>query len=117
MPGQALRCNSEVDVVLVLDGTHSASSTGFVKEKEFATTLVGALQAKSKAKVAIIQVSGPKTIPAFEKCDGGTGDMNTDCNVKLISPLKDAASATIAGMAWTGGSSYFSSALAMAENA
>jgi hypothetical protein len=64
-----LRCNSQIDVVLVLDGSGSLGYDGFESTKRFASTFVEALSGPgSNASVAVILFSGPSDWYDFYTC-------------------------------------------------
>lgn len=112
-----LKCNSKLDVVVLLDGSGSVGTTGFDLTKTFADKLVDAINMGNElAQVAVVLYSGPKTYDDVKECEK-TGDA-TKCNLHVVSalttdpaPLKTA----IGSMTWPKASSFTAGALNMAN--
>jgi len=68
-----LRCESELDVVLLLDGSGSVGSYGWAQTKEVGKDLAKAFHAHhADIKVAIVLFSGPSRWRDVERCGGNT---------------------------------------------
>lgn len=112
-----LKCNSKLDVVVLLDGSGSVGTTGFDLTKAFAEKLVGAFNmGQELAQMAIVLYSGPKTYDDVKEC-AKTGDPGK-CNLHVISALTtDPAPVVTAikSMTWPKASSFTAGALNMAK--
>lgn len=87
---ETLYCNSEVDVVIVLDGSASLRSRGWEMSTEIGEKLVRALN--GTANVAFEVFSGPNNWNSYKMCTGksrGTPNMETDCGITWVSHFKD----------------------------
>jgi len=113
-----LKCNSKLDVVVLLDGSGSVGTTGFTLTKTFAEKLVAAFNmGQELAQIAVVLYSGPKTYEDVEACEK-TGDA-TKCNLHVISSLTtDPAPLTTAikSMTWPKATSFTAGALNMASS-
>eukprot|EP00928_Gymnodinium_smaydae_P057485 TRINITY_DN4071_c0_g3_i1.p1 TRINITY_DN4071_c0_g3~~TRINITY_DN4071_c0_g3_i1.p1 ORF type:complete len:654 (+),score=148.39 TRINITY_DN4071_c0_g3_i1:140-1963(+) len=68
-----LRCETALDVVLLLDGSGSVGSQGWEATKDTAVKLANAFHAHHEdIKVAVITYSGPSTWREVEACGGDT---------------------------------------------
>merc|ERR1740129_326258 len=85
-PGRPLlNCNSNVDVVIVLDGSASLNDDGWNYAREATRLLVESLGAGGNAHVAVLLFGGPDTMEAYRKCIGesnSTVNMEEDCEMK-----------------------------------
>jgi len=111
-----LKCNSKLDIVVLLDGSGSVGTNGFDLLKKFAEKFIGAVNmGQELAQMAVVLYSGPKTYEDVQKC-AKTGDPAT-CNLHVVSSLTaDAAPVTTAvkAMTWPKASSFTAGALNMA---
>eukprot|EP00747_Dinoflagellata_sp_TGD_P216401 gnl/TRDRNA2_/TRDRNA2_88942_c0_seq1.p1 gnl/TRDRNA2_/TRDRNA2_88942_c0~~gnl/TRDRNA2_/TRDRNA2_88942_c0_seq1.p1 ORF type:complete len:725 (-),score=158.82 gnl/TRDRNA2_/TRDRNA2_88942_c0_seq1:198-2204(-) len=118
---EPIKCNSNLDVVLILDGSGFVGEEGFESVKKFASMLIKSLGvAKDKTSVAVALTSGPKTWNAYKKCEQGGKAAPTECNVKLSLALTDdaaGAAGAVDSLSWPGAPSYTSGALSVAANA
>merc|ERR1719453_1126971 len=113
-----LKCNSKLDVVVLLDGSGSVGTNGFDLTKKFAEKFVAAFNmGQELAQMAVVLYSGPKTYEDVEACEK-TGDA-TKCNLHVISSLTtDPAPLTTAikSMTWPKATSFTAGALNMASS-
>jgi len=111
-----VKCNSKIDVVLLIDASGSAGKEGFEKTVAFVEKLVGAFNTGDDlAQVGVVVYSGPKSWTDLDSClKTGAED---SCNLKVVSALnKDGAAVVTAvkGLAdWPQASTFTSGALAM----
>lgn len=112
-----LKCNSKLDVVLLIDGSGSVGTTGFDLTKAFAEKLVAAFNmGQELAQMAAVLYSGPKTYDDVQAC-AKTGDP-AKCNLHVISSLTTdpaALTAALKSMTWPKASSFTAGALNMAK--
>lgn len=112
-----LKCNSKLDVVLLIDGSGSVGTAGFDLQKTFAEKLVNSFNVGQElAQLATILYSGPKTWADLKECIK-TG-AEAKCNLYVVSALTvDAAAqaASIKQLQWTKATSFTSGALSMAK--
>mmetsp|Transcript_33909 Transcript_33909/g.96962 ORF Transcript_33909/g.96962 Transcript_33909/m.96962 type:complete len:425 (+) Transcript_33909:2-1276(+) len=119
---QPMRCQSKVDVVLVLDGSGSLEQSGWDATKGFAHTFVRAFEGVgTDAMISVILFSGPHTYSEYETCIGGgaDGEMPAVCNVRMIQHFTNDTAATkaaIAGLTWPTGTTITRIALQMAKS-
>jgi len=122
LAGQSLKCNSAVDLIVVMDGSALIDPLSFAGEKDFVLLLLNALNmVPSKSQAALILAGGPKAWTAFEKCklDGSAEDALESCNVATKLPLSadgPAAIAAVNAMVAPGGPAYTAGALSLAAN-
>jgi len=111
-----LKCNSKLDIVVLVDGSGSVGTNGFDLTKKFVEKFVGAFNmGQELAQLAVVLYSGPKTYEDVQKC-AKTGDPAT-CNLHVISSLTaDPApiTAAVKQMTWPKASSFTAGALNMA---
>jgi len=62
-----IKCNSKLDLILVLDGSGSLGKKGWAATKKAAQLIVKAMDPE-KTQVSILLYSGPKTYPDVDKC-------------------------------------------------
>jgi len=131
-PNKALPCESEMDVVLLIDGSGSLGQAGWDAEIKAAKLLVdafadGAVLAggkaeEAKAQMAVILYSGPRTWSGVDKCTGSNKDnvnIETDCNIKIVTHFnKDMTEVKkeIGKLTWPKGSTLTSLALMTAKS-
>jgi len=112
-----LKCNSKLDVVVLLDGSGSVGTTGFDLTKAFAEKLVGAFNmGQELAQIAVVLYSGPKTYDDVQSC-AKTGDA-AKCNLHVVSSLTTDPAPVITAiksMTWPKASSFTAGALNMAK--
>jgi len=88
-PGQEiLTCDSNVDIVIVMDGSASLRQYGWEQSTHLAEKLVSSLN--NSAQVAFLLFSGPLTWRSYQKCTGQKKDdtpvdMKEDCGMEWIS--------------------------------
>lgn len=119
-----LQCKSNLDVILVLDGSSDLGSKGWKKTIEAAKLFVSSFQDNKAARVAVLTFSGPETWSGVSKCMGeeaGPVDMDKDCQISWASRFSDfqdvsQVTAKLSGLSWPKGGSLTSLALAAAEN-
>eukprot|EP00746_Dinoflagellata_sp_MGD_P009914 gnl/MRDRNA2_/MRDRNA2_120319_c0_seq1.p1 gnl/MRDRNA2_/MRDRNA2_120319_c0~~gnl/MRDRNA2_/MRDRNA2_120319_c0_seq1.p1 ORF type:complete len:847 (-),score=173.18 gnl/MRDRNA2_/MRDRNA2_120319_c0_seq1:6-2546(-) len=118
-PKKDIKCNSKVDVVLLIDGSGNAGKDGFTKTVAFAEKLVGAFKTGDDlAQVGVVQYSGPKSWTDLDSCLK-TG-AEASCNLKVVSQLSKDGSAVASAVkgltAWPKGSTFTSGALSMGHS-
>jgi len=88
-----LTCNSEVDVVIVLDGSASLGDSGWLRARSAAVKLVQSFTGVgTNTKLAVLLYGGPTTMDAYRKCvsSSGTGvDLKVDCGMEWVSHFND----------------------------
>jgi len=83
-----LNCNSNVDVVIVLDGSASLGTAGWLASRTAAKLLVESLGAGGNAHVAVLLFGGPETMDAYRRCIGESStppDVEADCKMQWVS--------------------------------
>jgi len=117
-----MKCDKELDVVLLLDGSGSLGQSGWDAEMKAAKTFVKAFSgASGKANLAVILYSGPSTWSGVWKCTGKSNkgvDQETVCKIKEITPFtKDMGDVEkkIDDLKWPQGSTLTSLALMKAK--
>jgi len=118
-PKKDVKCNSKLDVVILLDGSGNAGKDGFAKAVAFAEKLVGAFKTGDDlVHVGVVLYSGPKSWTELDSCLKTGSDAS--CNLKVVSQLsKDGAAVATAikGLTtWPKGSTFTSGALSMANS-
>jgi len=120
--GESLKCNSAVDLTVVLDGSSGVGETSFTDAKAFVSSLIGSLNmAASKSQAALVLAGGPKVWSSFEKCKLTSSSENAlaSCNVATSLPLSDSESSAKSvanGLTAPGGPAYIAGALSLAAN-
>jgi len=124
---QVLHCHSNVDVVIVLDGSASLGTYGWQMAQEAAETLVENLGAggdgTGEAQVSVLLYGGPLTMDNYKKCVGITTspdgvDMKEDCGMEWIGPLTNNTAtlkSKVAAAEWPQSTTMTSLALSQAE--
>jgi len=86
-PGQeVLQCDSNVDIVIVMDGSASLRRYGWEQSTHLAEKLVSNLN--GSAQVAFLLFSGPLTWKSYKRCTGRgdrAPDLKEDCGMEWIS--------------------------------
>lgn len=120
-----ISCNKTMDIVLLIDGSGSLGKRGWAAEITAAQLLVDAfidpLGAASRAKIAVILYSGPRTWGGVRRCTAKNTkkvDRAEICAVKMIthftSDMKKVKE-LIGGLEWPRGSTLTSLALMTAK--
>jgi len=118
--GNALRCMTKLDVVLLLDGSGSVSDEGWVATIEVGKMLAESfLVSQTGTQVAVLLYSGPSSWAGYQKCASGEGNvsLSTDCNMQWASHFTTDPSAlisAISALSWPKGTTMTSTALASA---
>jgi len=116
-----LRCNSLVDVVIVLDGSASLGESGWLQSRAAVKTMVEALG--GDAHVALLLYGGPHSLADYIKCVGAANgaevDMETTCGMQWVSHFTNdtaSLSTTVSGLEWPRSTTMTSLALGQAES-
>jgi hypothetical protein len=94
-PNKSLKCNTSMDVVMVVDGTPKGGKDAFALELKAANMMVEAFQGKgiqAKPNFALIHYSGPRTWSGVSKCTGKSTkkvNMETTCKIRLVQHFTD----------------------------
>lgn len=120
-----VKCNSKVDVILLVDGSGSLQQSGWDKSVAVATTIINNLATDdNKVLASVLLFSGPNTQDAYDICTGSKQvsyevDVEQLCGLKWISHFTsalDGLSTTVSEMTWPASTTYTSGALGLAEN-
>jgi seryl-tRNA synthetase len=129
--GKTMKCNTKLDIVMVIDGSASLRTSGWDAMKQATAQIASAMG--DDVHMAALLASGPKTRKDYFKCTGqkwpnrktgsdlGTPDMANDCLISWVDHFSDMSSdrdkvvTDIGNMNWPRGSSLLSEALAMAD--
>jgi hypothetical protein len=88
-PGQVLKCNKTLDVVLLMDGTPKSGKKGWSYQVTAARKLVDGFSGPgitAKPNIAVIHYTGPRTWSGVSKCTGKSKkkvDMEKTCRIKI----------------------------------
>jgi len=119
-PAESLKCNSTLDVVLLLDGTPKSGKKGWVAEQKAANLFVDAFTGKgitAKPNFAVIHYTGPRTWSGVAKCTGKSKqkvNMEKTCKITIASHFTENMAKvknTINGLQFQPGSKLLSLAL------
>jgi len=114
-----VECESQIDLVLLLDSSGSMGEEGFERTKNFFAELVHRFKySDHDAKIGAILFSGPGTWDAWYKCEDGLGT-EEECGLKELMPLTEdgeALSAAIKEAPWIAATTNTAGALAKAQN-
>jgi len=119
-PAEALKCNTNLDVVLLLDGTPKSGKDGWAAEQKAANLFVDAFSGPgvtATPNFAVVHYTGPRTWSGVSKCTGQSKkkvDMEKTCRVKIASHFSEDMSKvknTIDGLQYQPGSKLLSLAL------
>jgi hypothetical protein len=119
-PGEVLKCNKTLDVVMVLDGTPKSGKEGWKAEVTGALQLVDAFSGPgitATPNIALIHYTGPRTWSGVSKCTGKSTkkvDMEKTCKITLSMHFTEdmkKVKNTINGMSYQVGSKLLSLAL------
>jgi len=89
-PTKVLKCNTTMDVVMVIDGTPKSGKDGFAQEIKAANLFVDAWTGEGlqgKPGFALIHYTGPRTWSGVSKCTGKSTakvDMEKTCKITLV---------------------------------
>jgi len=116
------QCKKELDIVFLLDGSGSLGETGWKAEIKTAEIFVDAFSGTgSKAEMAVILYSGPRTWGGVYQCIGRNAkkvDQEKVCMLKTVTPLTSnmaTVRTSISGLTWPKGSTLTSLALMRAK--
>merc|ERR1719345_164057 len=115
-----MKCNSTLDVVLVMDAAPKSGEKGWKAEVEGALLLVDAFSGPgitAQPNIAVVHYTGPRTWSGVSKCTGKSKkkvDMEAVCKIKIATHFTDdmkKVKNTINGLAYTKGAKLLSLAL------
>jgi len=118
--GENLKCNSAVDLIVVLDGSSSVGKESFDEAKTFVAALFKGLNiGEGKGQASLVLAGGPKAWQDFEKCKlaGSSADALKSCNVAMtlgLTAVEGTATSTVSGLTAPGGPAYTAGALSLA---
>jgi hypothetical protein len=121
---QPMKCNKELDIVLLLDGSGSLGQAGWDAEIVAAEAFVDSFNGfgdYTQAQMSVILYSGPGYWAGVRQCfrANGGADMETDCKIVRVTKgfTNNFANVKteIAGLAWPKGSTLTSLALYAAK--
>jgi Mg-chelatase subunit ChlD len=119
---EPLKCNSTLDVILLIDGSGSLGKAGWSAEIKAAVAFVDAFKDASEGKVelAVILFSGPRTWSGVSKCTGhdvATASLDY-CGIKQVTHFTEdlnKVTQLLNGLDWPQGSTLTSLALLTAK--
>lgn len=79
---KTIACSAKMDLILILDGSGSLEKAGWRATKAAAKMIVAALD-KTKARVAVLLYSGPKSWPMVKKCWNGGREVDQEFTCKM----------------------------------
>jgi hypothetical protein len=91
--GKTLMCDSQVDVIILLDGSGSLGPSGWAAVKSMGKSLVSAFGgASNQSQVAVQLFSGPGKLSTYKLCTGRgpvgeVPDIAKDCGISWETPL------------------------------
>jgi len=94
-PTKVLKCNTSMDIVMVIDGTPTGGKKAFVQEIKAANQFVDAFTGSgitAKPGFALIHYTGPRTWTGVSKCTGKSTkkvDMEKVCKITLVQHFTD----------------------------
>merc|ERR1719148_305328 len=94
-PTKAIKCNTSMDIVMVIDGTPKSGKKGFAAEIVAAKTFVDAFTGNgitAKPGMSLIHYTGPRTWTGVSKCTGKSTkkvDMEKVCKITLVQHFTD----------------------------
>jgi len=116
-PTKVMKCNTSMDIVMVIDGTPKGGKEGFAAEIKAANMFVDAFKGKTitaKPGFSLIHYTGPRTWTGVSKCTGKSTkkvNMETVCKITLVqhftSDLKK-FKGKVSGLEFTPGSKLLS---------
>jgi hypothetical protein len=119
--GNALRCMTKLDVVLLLDGSGSVSDTGWVATVEIGKMLTESfLVGQTGTQIAVLLYSGPSSWASYQNCVSGEAgaSLSADCNMQWVSHFStdySALTTAISALSWPKGTTMTATALASAR--
>jgi len=125
-PGNlTVKCNSKVDVMLLLDGSASLNEAGWTATKRASSLLTQSFRGSEHdgAMLSVLLFSGPKTLDKLSLCTQGAQpgqappNLEQDCGLTWVERGSDdmgAIARKIDAMQWPKASTFTSSALATA---
>lgn len=112
-----VKCDSMVDVMILIDSSGSMGDKGFTETRKFAANLARRFKSHhQQAQVGAILFSGPGTWRNWRRCKKGKGS-EEQCGLQLLSPLTseiDSVSTAIDKAPWIGATTNTAGALAKA---
>lgn len=120
---ETIKCNQDLDIIILLDGTPKSGQKGWAAEVKAANLIVDAFKGtKAKPQFSVLQFSGPRTWSGVKVCTEKSAksvDMEKDCHVKFaqhftgnLNKVKNA----INGLKYQPGSKLLSLALMASQN-
>jgi hypothetical protein len=94
-PTKVMKCNTSMDIVMVIDGTPRGGKEAFTQEIQAANQFVDAFQGEgitAKPGFALIHYTGPRTWTGVSKCTGKSTkkvDMQEVCKITLVQHFTD----------------------------
>lgn len=115
---EIFKCNSQIDLTIVMDGSGSLGLDGWKKTKDLARDIVSNLT--PNVSVALLLYSGPRTWTGVEKCLENTPGINmeTNCSLKWVSRYTsdfEGLASSVESLSWPRGGTLTSMALGMVE--
>merc|ERR1719240_1668621 len=124
-PTKVMKCNTSMDIVMVIDGTPKGGKEGFAAQIKAANLFVDAFRGKgvtSKTQFALIHYTGPRTWSGVSKCTGKSTkkvNMQTVCKITLVQHFTDDLEkfkVKVSGLEFTPGSKLLSLGLMTVES-
>lgn len=115
-----LKCNSKVDVTILLDGSGSLRWSGWKMSQQLTSTLIRYLGLNGDVEVALQLFSGPRTWDGVKKCrnDAAKIDMEETCKIKWVSHFTsntEQLARDVMTLTWPAQSTLTAMALGLAE--
>jgi len=119
-PREGMKCNTSMDIVLVVDGTPRSGKEGFANEVAGVQKLIDTFTGPgitAKPNFALIHYTGPRTWNGVSKCTGKSTkkvDMEKVCKITLVQHFTDdikKMKAKVDGLEFQKGSKLLSLAL------
>merc|ERR1719375_385306 len=116
-PTKVMKCNTSMDIVMMIDGTPKGGKDGFAAEVKAANMFVDAFKGKTitaKPNFALIHYTGPRTWTGVSKCTGKSSkkvDMQKVCKITLVQHFTDDLAkfkGKVSGLEFTPGSKLLS---------
>jgi len=118
-----LSCESQLDIVLLLDGSGSLREAGWKQSVKFTEMFIAALKGgEDNVKLSVILFSGPRTWDLAERCTGasvGPTPKMEDCGIQIVQHFTadmKKASDIVKGLAWPAATTLTSQALMAAKS-
>jgi len=118
-----LNCQSNIDVIVLLDGSGSLRQEGWDQSVKMATALFKAFESDPNATMALQLFSGPTTWSNYEKCTSSDPnvqvDLSKDCGITWVKHFTadiKSISAEIPNLKWPRATTLTASALAEAAS-